>query len=366
MLNKESLNIEIDGSCLFGHQSGIANYTYNLIKYLAQIEKKDRFTVHYSHYPLLKKSTIDFKQHNLINRKIRLPLPNASGFDIYHDTCNIFPMPKIKVKKIITVHDIADFLLPDLISESSKKHMATDLSAALNESDAVIVPSYSTMNDLTRHFNISPSKITVIYEGVDTNFKPEPTYQVSLAKTRYGIKQPYILFAGPVCERKNIKRVLEAYALLKYESPPDLIMTGDKKIMEESVSEISKKLEIENSSKYIGYVPTKMLSALYSGAEFLIWPSLYEGFGLPILEAMSCGTPVISSNISSIPEITGDAAILVDPYDTGAIADSMKNLLSNRSLRAELSEKGRSRSRMFSLKKMAQETLDLYRRVAAK
>ena len=364
MQNRPQINTAIEGSCLFGRPAGPGICTYNLIKYLLMVEKVDRFVIWNSHPPLFRRDNIDFKQHNLTRNNPLIPSFLSPRIDVYHDACCALQGTPARSARILTVHDISPLVVPETCHDLTKKLFEANIRTALAGSSAVIVPSENTRNDLIKHLKVGASKISVIYEGAEEEFTPRTKYQIGLIKSRYSIKRPYVFFFGTLDERKNISRLLEAYAKLKYESPPDLVIAGEVKWLKEPLAKTIKRLGIENSVKYLGYVPRKDLPPLLSGAELLIWPSLYEGFGLPVLEAMSCGTPVVSSDVSSIPEICGDAGILVDPYDTDRIADAVKKVLSSIELQTALSQKGLERAKRFSLKNMAAKTLELYRKVA--
>ncbi|MCX5748941.1 MAG: glycosyltransferase family 1 protein [Candidatus Saganbacteria bacterium] len=363
MQSNKRLNIGIEGNCLFGHADGISAYTYNLIKYLCVVEKKDRFLVLSSAVPLFKKNRIDFKQHNLVNPGI-FSSAARQRIDVYHDACFALTTPEPDRSHIVTVHDISSIARPELYPEDRSVFFRDRLAKVLKNTGTVIVPSDFVKREVLKFFTLDAGKINVIYEGIGDEFVPQTVYRTGLVKARYGLKRPYILFVGPVEERKNISGVLEAYSQLKYESPPDLVIAGDKRWLKEDLNDKIKRLELSGTVKYLGYVPKKELPALYSGAQLLVWPSLYEGFGLPVLEAMSCGTPVITSDASSMPEVAGDAAVLVNPYNIDGIADAIRGLLSNKERRLALSQKGLARAKLFSAKKMASDTLELYRKAA--
>lgn len=359
------LNVGLSSSCLFAPADGPSNYTYDLIKGLCIIEKKDRFHLVYGEAPLFRKNLIDFRQHNLSDHRPFLSLRIDPKLDLYHETCPFTTGRTLSRKAVITVHDISRVVRHDLYPDISDHITSAAFKQHLSMFDIIIVPSEHTRNDLVRHLQVEGNRISVIPGGIFEEFSPQSTYRTGLLKTRYGLKRPYILFVGPVEERKNIARVIEAYSLLKYESPPDLVIAGEKRRLKEPLKDLLKRYDVQSSVKYLGYVPKKDMPALYSGAELFFWPSLYEGFGLPVLEAMSCGTPVISSDTTSIPETAGKAAMLVDPCDPDEMAGAMRDLLSGTSKREEMRREGLRISGRYSAKAMASATLELYRKAAA-
>jgi len=354
----------IEGSALFGNMDGISSYTYNLIKHLSIIEKEDKFFIWYTQAPLFRRGLIDFRQHNIIHKKSFFPFPAMEGLKIFHDTGLLMPGPEKKQNRITTIHDLSSILLP-FSGEKEKRAIKLRLAEAIKTSDIIIAPSQNTKNDLLKHFGAPDNKIDVVYEGIGEEFYPQTSLKSSLVRTRYSIKRPYMLFLGKINETKNVRGLLEAYSLLKYESPPDLVIAGNSDAQSLNIKKLAEELEISNNVKHLGYIPKTDIPALMSGAEIFVWPSFYEGFGLPVLEAMACGAPVISSSNSCIPEIVGDAGILVDPGNIQKISAAMKKVLADKEIRLSMKKKSLERSKYFSAKKMAAETLNIYRRISA-
>lgn len=362
MQNNRQLNITIESGSYTGRETGHGSYLYNLVKYLSIAEKKDRFFLWDTKPALFRKSRIDFRQHNikpwnLLNRLL-------FRADILHLTDHCMPPDRLPGPVIATVHDIAPLMVPDMFDPSKRKIFSANLERLIAGSSAIISPSQRTKDDLSEVLGVESKKITVIPEGVDGIFCPQTNYSVGLVKTRYSIKRPYILYVGSLDERKNIEGLLASYALLKHENPPDLVIAGSAGWLREPLSKAVIRLDIGDRVINLGPVPRKSLPALYSGAELMIWPSRYEGFGLPLLEAMSCAAPIVSSRTSSIPEVVGDAGILVDPEDTDELAYSMRKVLADQGLQQSMRKKSLERAAGFSAKKMALQTLELYRKAA--
>ncbi|MFA5104279.1 MAG: glycosyltransferase family 1 protein [Candidatus Margulisiibacteriota bacterium] len=353
-MKNELPDIAIEGSCLFGRLNGLSSYTYTLIKSLTETEKEDRFYVWYCDAPLLKRSLIDFKQHNLKHKRPNLPLPAVKELDIYHDTGCFFPSPEIAKSRVTTVRTLP------------QKTFSHKFRQALDSSDFVIASSQYTKEELIRKYKVPGHKVEVIYEGTGEEFHPQASLRSGLVKTRYRAKRPFLFFLGPIDERKNLQGLFEAYSLLKYESPPDLLIAGEVSRNGPDIKKLAEKFDIVNNVNCLGYIPKKDIACLMSEAVAFLFPALYDCSGLQVLEAMSCGAAVISSENSAIPEITGDAALLTDPRDPQRLADAIRQVLSDKEIRVSLKNKSLERAKYFSAKKMAAETLNIYRRLVAK
>ncbi len=277
-----------------------------------------------------------------------------------------------KYKVIVTVHDMIPFIFP----EASRSAYPFDYRIALRQGlqrlknvDTIISPSEATKNDVLKFTEFPPGHIKVIYEGVQGDFSPldKRESRKKLAEN-YGLSDSYMLYLGGVDFRKNIDTLLHSFSrcIKKHRIEHFLVLAGEAfertHLREvQTVFESIHKLGLEKRVKVVGYVSEDRLNYLYSGAEVFVLPSLYEGFGLPVLESMSCGTPVVASNASSIPEVAGDAAILLDPYDVEAIADAMYTVLTNSGVRNGMIQRGLERAKRFTWKKMATETVAVYK-----
>jgi glycosyltransferase involved in cell wall biosynthesis len=284
-----------------------------------------------------------------------------SGFDLVHCPTHEAPFfRKQKNKTIMTIHDLTPLVLPAAQKFNRVFYFKYFLKPLLERFDHIIADSFSTKNDLMKFFGIPESKISAVPLGYDFIFRPQSPDPAILQKYR---QQPgYLFFMGTVEPRKNIVRLLEAFQIIKEKIDGRLVIAGGlgwkyKKILE--------KIQKEPGVDFLGYVPDEDLVALYNGASVFIYPSLYEGFGLPVLEAMACGKPVVTSDNSSLPEITGSAALLVNPLDVRKMAEVILELFLNRDLQAELSEKARQRAASFSWVRTARETFRVYEAVVA-
>jgi glycosyltransferase involved in cell wall biosynthesis len=239
------------------------------------------------------------------------------------------------------------------------------LPRAARNAEVVLTDSGHSQKDLATYLGISFAKSRVIACGVDARFRAIPASEGRHAVlARYGIHLPYLLYVGAVNGRKNIDRLLAAFAQIRTWYPRlSLVVAGNRQWGATPIDAALRRLDLRDQVQFLGYVEDADLPALYSGARAFVFPSLYEGFGLPVLEAMACGTPTIASRSSSIPEVVGDAAILVDPFDVSAIAEGIEQVLGNPDLAAELRGRGVARARSFTWDRAARETLDAYQEV---
>jgi glycosyltransferase involved in cell wall biosynthesis len=214
---------------------------------------------------------------------------------------------------------------------------------------------------LVQNYGLSPGKVDVVHNGVGSRFRPLPAAQVAAFRVEQGLPESFILFLGTLEPRKNVTRLLEAYARLP-ESKPPLMLAGGKGWLYEDLLARREALGLTDQVHFVGYVPAEDLPLWYNAAELFAYPSLYEGFGLPPLEAMACGTPVISSASSSLPEVVGSAGLLVDPTDVEALATAMHRVISDKDLQAEMRNAGLEQARLFSWRQTALQTAGSYRR----
>jgi glycosyltransferase involved in cell wall biosynthesis len=233
----------------------------------------------------------------------------------------------------------------------------------------IIADSEATCLDLIRHYHIQEHKITVVYPGCDRSLAPVTDRELlTSVRARYRLAHSYLLYVGTLHPRKNLVRLIEAFAFLTASldaetkdgaSPLQLVLAGQKGWLYDDILAQVRKLGLTERVRLTGYLPPADLPALLSGARAFVFPSLYEGFGLPVLEAMACGTPVICSNVSSLPEVAGDAALLVDPLDVDALAAALEQVVVDPELRRALVERGFRQAARFSWRRCARETLQV-------
>ncbi len=324
------------------HFGGVATYTQNLTRELSKIEDLE---MAYFYSSLRKPYHGDLKSvkkyrlpptlfEMLFNRWRNVSIERFLGqLDIFHSSD--WTQPPAKAKKITTYHDVVPLKYPQWSNTKIVNVHRRRLAIVEKEADCVIAVSESTKKDLMEISQIPEEKITVIYEGPTANFKQQPGKKVESFKKKYKLPDKFILAIGGIGERRNLQRIKEASAGF------NLIVAG----------------------RDIPWLDTTELELLYNSASVLLYASLYEGFGLPILDSFSCGLPVITSDVSSMPEIAGDAAIYVDPTNIENIIEKLKMVMSDPILREDIIKKGFERIKQFSWEKAAKETAGVYRRM---
>ena len=281
--------------------------------------------------------------------------------------------------KIVTIHDVIPFVRYKKTADSHGKALFSRRKYRLNPAakawvkvmaggaTKIITVSHYSKKDIVNFLGIPENKIEVVYEGVDEEFRPQSADRIEKAKEYYGIEGHYLLYVGNTEPHKNVDGVLEAYAALHpmVRKTYKLVIAGKKGPALNRLKEASRRLGIENKSLFPGFIRGEDLPALYSGADIFLFPSFYEGFGLPPLEAMACGAPVISARRACIPEILKDAALLVDPSDPREIAKGIESIAACEDLREELREKGLKRAGDFSLSEMSRTMLEIFESACA-
>lgn len=288
----------------------------------------------------------------------------AQGVNIFHDPGYFLPMLGKRLNKVVTFHDMVPFVHKETNSKKYFSYMRTVITISARIADRIIADSEITKQDILRILKLPESKVKVIYLAARKIFQPlpDPT-RLAAVRARLNLTRPYILNVGTIEPRKNIQRLLEAYHSLRKlkKIPHQLVIVGPKGWLYKPVLQKISTLDLDEHVIMTGYVEDQDLVALYNGADLFIFPSLYEGFGLPPLEAIACGAPVASSNTSCLPEILGDAAVYFDPYNVDNIADSIMSVLDNPTLACKLRSAGPQRAARFSWEQTARQTLDVYR-----
>jgi glycosyltransferase involved in cell wall biosynthesis len=372
------MNIGIVSSFMDEYSGGIGIYTHQLVKNLNQMDNENNY--HLIHYTKCDQEI--YSQNNEIiipkNRFIRrwgsymfwryLTLPmglKKYNLDVVHDPYELGPFTfNQPFRKVITVHDLTPLLFPSLFKRGDVMLHRLLLKKTIEKADKIITVSYNSQRDIMEHLNVPEENIEVIYNGKNENFRPMDSKKIEEVMEKYGLPPRFILSVGGLHPIKNIPRLLEAYHLaLKSGLEHKLVMVGGAMDKSEEIFQTIKVLGLEDHVIFTGVVPDDDLVGLYNAADLFLYPCLYAGFGLPPLEAMACGTPVITSCNSSLPEIVGDAAKLVNPYDTEKLAAAISRVLSDDGMMKTLIKKGLKRAEMFNWRKTAWETLKVYKEV---
>ncbi len=373
------MNISIDGRAAFWYRgTGIGTYTYQLIYSLIKKYDKNHYNI-YAPYESKEDIYINNK-----NSKIIFSNNNYSGYfwndistppkylnektNIYHIPHNGIGMLSNKsTPTIITLHDIIPYKMPETVSDSYLRIFHKYIDTIIDNADGIITVSQYSKNDIATQFNYPKEKIFVTHLSNEEIYYPiDSSLCKNFIHRKYKIGDNFILYVGGFSPRKNITGLIEAfsnYINLSKDRNLKLVIAGKKGLSYSIYKKKVEDLKIENKVIFTGYIPVNHMPIFYNACEVFVYPSFYEGFGLPPIEAMACGTPVIASSLTSIPEIIGDAAYYINPHSIDEITSSLTKVLNNQDLKRNLIKKGLKKSSEYSWNKTAKETLDAYKTV---
>jgi len=371
------LRIAIDAHSVGTGLGGNESYATNLIEALAEIDQENRYSLY-----VTRREAVERFSNRWPNFDVRATLPHTpliriplilsaelrrSPVDVLHVQFTAPPFSPCPV--VVSIHDLSFEHLPQTFKWRSRKQLRITVRRSAREASQVIALSEQARKDIISTYCIAPEKVTAIPLAAAAHFRPiRNDEELQRVRQTYGIEGEYILSVGAIQPRKNLSRLVAAYSRLRRATPegnlPKLVLAGKCAWLYEETLRTIKELQVSDSVILTGYVPESDLPVLYSGALCFVYPSYFEGFGLPPLEAMKCGVPVIVGNRTSLPEVVGDAAILVDPFDADAIAGAMDKLISDSNFRAELAARGLARAKLFDWRETARQTLTVYQRAA--
>jgi glycosyltransferase involved in cell wall biosynthesis len=367
------MRIGIDARLVHYSQAGIGQYIVGLVKGLSECDGDNEFVLLQSrkdntvlaNKPNFSRKSLWTPSHHRLEQLV-LPFEiSPLRLDILHSPDFIPPFRR-DYKSVITVHDLAFLLYPHFLTEESARYYG-QIDQAVRRADHIVADSISTKRDIISFLGVPEAKITVIYAAANSIYRPiEDQRLLEEVQEKYDLHKPFALFVSTIEPRKNLPTLLRAFRQLldHYKLEVTLAVVGKRGWFCGEVFAVADELRLDDSVVFLDHVPVQDLVVLYNAARMHVHPSFYEGFGLPPLEAMSCGTPTIVANVSSLPEVVGDAGLLVSPEHTEGWTVAMWRLLTDDSLYQELSEKGLKRAKIFSWQKAALETLDLYRRLS--
>ncbi|MBE2233791.1 MAG: glycosyltransferase family 4 protein [Anaerolinea sp.] len=372
------MRIAIDARIAHYTSAGIGQYAVHLAQALARLDqanqyvllqsRKDQRTLvdepHVQRQGLWTPSHHRWEQGALAVEFRFRPTLRRLKIDLLHSTDFIPPLHLRGFKSVITVHDLAFLRWPHFLTEESARYYG-QVEGAVERADHIIAVSESTQNDLVKLLGAPADKITVVYEAADPLYRPMARAEALAAlRGKYPLPDEFVLFVSTIEPRKNIVTLLHAYRRLldAYKLDVGLVLAGATGWLSDQIFETVEQLDLQRHATFLGRVPNGDLACLYNLARCLAHPALYEGFGLTPLEAMACGTPVVVSNVSSLPEVVGDAALLIDPNSPEELAVALQRVLTDETLSASLRAKGLARARTFSWERTAEETLAVYRR----
>jgi glycosyltransferase involved in cell wall biosynthesis len=354
-------------------------YSFHLLKALLSIDHGNEYRCFYSIFRSGSRGlVVKAPGARLINRI--WPLPGRI-MDRLWETWNLLPaefftgkvdvlhvpyefLPKTAhARTVVTVHDVTFLKHPELLDPGFVRLYSNRLENICRRADRIITVSENTKKDLLEFYPLPSGRITVVHEGVDPVFRPAATQnEINRVRKKFGISGPYILFVGAADEDKNLVRLAEAFSRVREKTGDiQLVLAGKNEWGYNGLKAKLESLHLLRGLVFTGFVPADDLPVLYSGASAFALPSIHEGFGLPALEAMACGVPVLCSRTGSLPEVTGPAALLVDPLNTEEIARGLQTILTDETLRQTYIKQGLERSEKFSWANTARQVLDLYR-----
>ncbi len=375
------MRIGIDASCILPARTGVGNYTLNLLKYVLRLDQANEYVLFMNSYsqaqpdlPFRELQNVTIKRFRIFGplllqswRWLRTPPIDlfVNKVDVFHSPTGIM-IPQIKGKRIVTVHDLYFMEHPEDTDILGGKYLLHTLPHRIHKADVIIAVSHSTKNDIIKYFNIPSEKIHVIYEGVDfLQFRQihDPAV-LDLIRQEYCLPIKYILTVATIEPRKNIEGLLFAYRRLKQilNNPPKLVIVGKKGWKSEKVTEAVHQLGLYRDVIFTGYVSDEHLPLIYNNALVFVYPSLYEGFGLPVLEAMACGLPIVTSDTPSLKELAGEVAVMVDPTNYYLLAEKLKEVITSHKMRKQMRERSLRQSQNFSWERCARKTIDLYQK----
>jgi len=369
----------IDASRAFKNlRTGTENYSYHLISEFAKIKTPDTFRLylrenHPKKWPANFESKIIFWPRFWTQAGLAFECFKSPPDVLFIPAHTLPVVRRSKLKTVVTIHDLGAQFLPQYHTFPQKIYLNWSTNFAVKFATRIIAVSQATKKDLIEKLGVEAERIEVVYEGVDhQKFKVQSSkFKIEKALKKYQIKSPYLLFVGTIQPRKNVGRLIEAFAqVLKERENLNLVLAGAKGWLADEVYQLPKKLGVEKQIKFLGYVDEGDLPLLYNGALVFVLPSLVEGFGLPPLEAMACGCPVVVSATSSLPEVAGKAGILIDPESIDSIAKALLTVesyyTSNYDRYEEMRQKGLAQAQKFSWEKCARETLAVLERIGRK
>jgi glycosyltransferase involved in cell wall biosynthesis len=351
---------------------GIGTYIRNLLRYLARLDDRTEYVVlcrdedraFASELGENFRAVPERSKSYSIREQIAVPLDlRREGAQLFHAPHYVLS-PLTPCRSVVTIHDCIHLRFPQYLpSKLGYAYARSALWVAAHRSARVLTVSEASKRDILDYFRVPESKITVIHNAIDERFNEEPAAdEVTRVQERYQLYDPFILYAGNIKPHKNLERLIEAFHIIRRGELENvkLLIIGDEISKYAGLRRTVHRYKLHKHVRFFGFVPDATLAILYRLARVFVFPSLYEGFGLPPLEAMASGCPVITSNVSSLPEVVGDAAMLIDPYEPDAIAGAMRRVLTDDRLREDMRERGLIRARAFSWSQSVRRVRAIY------
>jgi len=376
------MRIAIDYTAAVRQRAGVGRYTRGLVQALLRLDQANRYTLLIAtgglkgipitpegrDLPPYKVCPLPLSDRllTILWHRLRLPLYAdllVGGADLFHSPDFTLP-PLYRARGIVTVHDLTFIHYPDCAARNLVRYLNRVVPLAVHRACLVLADSESTKRDLVTLLGVPPQKVRVVYAGVGPEFRPVDKVALETVRARYGLTFPFLLSVGTLEPRKNYGRLLQAFVRSRAcQAWPELrlVIVGGKGWLYQEIFQTVHRLHLADRVVFPGFIADADLPALYSLAVAFVYPSLYEGFGLPVLEAMACGTPVVCSRAASLPEVVGEAALLVDPLDVDDLARALEQVVTDAALRQELRERGLAQAARFTWEAAAQQLLAAYR-----
>jgi glycosyltransferase involved in cell wall biosynthesis len=366
-----AMRVGIDARLVYYSQAGIGQYIIHLANGLAKVDHENEYVLLQSRkdsttiveQPNFRRASLWTPSHHRLERQALNVELMRLGLDILHSP-DFIPPDRPSCRSVITVHDLAFLLYPHFLTKESARYYG-HIDQAVRWTDHIIAVSNNTKRDAIQHLGVPEDKITVVYEAANAIFRPmDRNAARAQVRSRYGVDGRFVLFVSTIEPRKNVPTLLRAlkHLIEGYKDDVHLVLAGGKGWLSEDVFALVEELKLESRVHLVGRVSSEDLLYLYNAAELLAHPAFYEGFGLPPLEAMACGLPVIASNVASLPEVVGDAGLLVDPNNVDELTVSMWRVLNDPETGREMRQKGLRQAARFSWERAAVETAAIYRR----
>ena len=377
--------IGIDVTSALTQGGGIGRYTRELVHALAAINSVDDLHLSSARIPdqlllpysLPEANNITYHALPISERwlyriwyRLRLPVPVqwfTGPLDLFHSPDFVLPPTKGNIPTLLTVHDLSFLHYPETFPTNLIDYLNRVVPWSVNRATHILADSMATREDLLSLWMVPPEKVTVLYSGVNEQFKPvEDSKKITAVRQKYGLDdRPYVLAVGTVQPRKNYQMLIRAFQPVAESLPHNLAFAGGRGWLDEQMKEEVVRQGLKERVQFTGFVADEDLPALYSGASLLVFPSLYEGFGLPVLEAMACGLPCIISDASSLPEVGGNAAVQLPPENETVWTETLIELLTDEDKQVQMGEAGIVQARSFSWNKAARELMHIYNALLA-
>src|SRR5688500_271008 len=346
----------------------IGTYIRNLLRYRARMDRDSEYVLlcHEADLGLAAqlgpnfRSVLEPSPNYSFREQVHVPwVLHRERPDVFHAPHYVLP-PATRCRSVVTIHDCIHLMFPQYLrNRAAYVYARASMWSAAHQAHRILTVSEASKRDIIHFFNVPPEKVVVVYNAIEERFAKTPSAEaIERVRERYQLNHPFVLYVGNIKPHKNLVRLIEAFAELRRRGFDELklLIIGDEISKLPALRRAVHSHKLHKHVRLLGYLEDETLASLYRLASVFVFPSLYEGFGLPPLEAMASGTPVVTSNVSSMPEVTGDAAVLVDPYDVNSIVEGIEGVLRDPELRAELGRKGMARAREFSWERSAERT----------